>query len=243
MGVKDLVRDRVPVTARRRLRRAQASVRRQVRRPFKQPTLRRALADIAATAPRRPTDAQLQRLVDGWDNPAAGDLDYLRVVMELGAAADGPVLECGSGLTTLLLSAYASQPVWTLEADERWHRRVRAELDAAGLTGATVVHAPLEDHGEFHWYRLPSGLPAAFSLVVCDGPAAAGLPGGRIGLMPVLGSRIRPGSPVVVDRGMVHEGEVVAAWESDYGLTAEDRTTAYRVYRTPVSPAAAGDAT
>lgn len=233
MGVKASIKDLVPVSAKRRARRAQEAVRRQVRRPLKQPVLKAALADIASTAPARPSDAQLQRLVAGWDNPAAGDLDYMRAVIELCERADGPILECGSGLTTFLLSAYATQPVWTLEADERWFRRVRTEADAAGLSRANIIHAPLHDYGEFYWYQLPPELPPSFSLVICDGPAAGGLKGGRVGLLPVLGDRIESGSLVVVDRGMVHEHVAVAAWEADYGLVAEDTSTPYRMYRTP----------
>lgn len=233
MGMRESIKQAVPVSAKRRARRTQEAVRRQVLRPFRQPVLRSALTDLASTAPARPTDAQLQRLVTGWDNPAAGDLDYMRVVIELCEQADGPILECGSGLTSFLLSAYATQPVWTLEADERWFQRVQGEARAAGLTGSHIEHAPLRDYGEFFWYELPAGLPESFSLVVCDGPAAGGLKGGRVGLMPVLGERIASGSAIVVDRGMVFEHDVVARWESEYGLIAEDTSTPYRVYRTP----------
>jgi hypothetical protein len=225
MGLKASIKSSVPIAVKRRARHTQEVVRRQVRRPFKQPVLRAALADIESTAPTHPTDAQLHRLVGGWDNPAAGDLDYMRVVIDLCERAEGPVLECGS--------AYATQPVWTLEADERWFHRVSTEADIAGLTKANIVHAPLEDYGEFFWYALPAGLPRSFSLVICDGPAAGGLKGGRVGLLPVLGDRIESGSPVVVDRGMVYEQDVVAKWEADYGLAAEDTSTPYRIYRTP----------
>lgn len=233
MGVPGVIKSAVPVSAKRRLRRVQESTRRQVRRPFTQPVLRKAIADLVATAPALPTDAQLRQLEKGWDNPAAGDLDYLRVVLDLCQRADGPILECGSGLTTFLLGAYATQPVWTLEADERWHARVSGEARAAGIAGARIVHAPLRDYGEFFWYELPEGLPEQFGLVVCDGPAAGGLKGGRMGLMPMVGERITSGAAIVVDRGMVHERVAVEVWERDYGLVAEDTTTPYRVYRTP----------
>lgn len=223
----------IPLPVKRQIRRTVESTRRRVLRPLKQREFRHALADIVGTAPSAPTDAQLEHLISGWDNPAGGDLDYLRVVMELAAVADGPILECGSGLTSLLLAVYSDQPVWTLEADERWLARVRREVEVAGLRGIEIVHAPLSDHGDFYWYSGLGALPAKFSMVVCDGPAAGSLKGGRKGLMPVLGDRIASGAPIVVDRAMVYEAVVIDGWTSEYGLVAEDTTTSFRVLRTP----------
>ncbi len=227
------VAQRIPLPVKRQVRRTIESGRRAVRRPVKQREFRSALADIVGSAPAVPTDVQLERLISGWDNPAGGDLDYLRVVMELAAEVDGPILECGSGLTTLLLGAYATQPVWTLEADERWLARVRREVDVAGLHGIEIVHGPLSDHGDFFWYSGLDALPDSFSMVVCDGPAAGSLKGGRTGLMPVMGDRIVSGAPIVVDRAMVFEATVIDGWMSDHGLVAEDTSTSFRVLRTP----------
>ena len=186
-----------------------------------------------STAPQPPSDAMLERLIAAWDNPAAGDPGYLRAVIDLCRETDGPILECGSGLTTFLLGAYASGPVWTLEADERWHARVVREAEAIGLSTATIRYAPLKDYGEFFWYVVPEDLPDSFDLVVCDGPAAGGLKGGRMGLFPVLGESIASGAAVVVDAGMVHEHVAVAAWEASHGLTSDDLTTPHRIYRVP----------
>lgn len=227
------IKSRVPKPLKRKVRQATQELTRQIRRPFKQAEFRSALQQIVRTAPGEPGDEVLERLVAGWDNPAAGDLDYLRAVIDVAREARGPILECGSGLTTFLLAAFASEPVWTLEGDERWYGRVAAELQRAGLHSAHVVYAPLRAYDGFHWYQLPEGLPASFSAVVCDGPAAGGLEGGRVGLMALLGERIVSGAPIVVDRAMVYEATVVAIWEADFGLTSEDPSTDHRVYRTP----------
>lgn len=227
------IKRRVPAPLKRKLRLARQELKRRIRRPFKQREFRSALDRIVRAAPDAPSDEMLRQLVSGWDNPAAGDLDYLRAVIDVARVADGAILECGSGLTTYLLAAFATQPVWTLEGDERWYGRVTAELTRAGLHGSTVIHAPLRDYGEFHWYELCDDLPATFAAVVCDGPAAGGLRGGRVGLLPLLGERIVSGAPVVVDRAMVYEAEAVGVWESEYGLTAQDASTPYRVYRMP----------
>lgn len=227
------ITQKIPVSVKRRIRRAQEAVRRQVMRPFRQRGLRPALEEIVRTAPQPPSDAMLERLIAAWDNPAAGDPDYLRAVIDLCRDADGPILECGSGLTTFLLAAYSSDPVWTLEADERWHARVVKEAAAVGLPTSTIRFAPLKDYGEFFWYVVPDDLPDSFGLVVCDGPAAGGLKGGRKGLFPVLSGSIPSGAAVVIDAGMVHEQVAVAAWEADHGLTTVDLTTPHRIYRVP----------
>ncbi len=65
------------------------------------------------------------RLVAEWDNPAAGDVEQLEKVVECCGAADSPILESGSGITTLVLAVHGPQPVWTLEQDERWFWRIR----------------------------------------------------------------------------------------------------------------------
>ncbi len=227
------LRSRIPTSTKRKLRRVRDDARRAIRSPVRQRRFRAALGEVVALAPAVPPRSTLERLVDGWDNPAAGDVEYLEKVIELCHGADGPVLECGSGLTTLLLAAHSPHPVWTLEADERWFRRVVGAADDAGLDHSHLLHAPLEDHGAFYWYRLPPAFPEQFSLVVCDGPAAGGLKGGRVGLMPVVGDRIASGAAIVVDRGMVYEHDAVSVWEQEHGLVIEEDAPGFRVYRTP----------
>src|SRR5437763_528969 len=84
-----------------------------------------------------PTGAvpQRQLLVElraAWDNDGyTADIDYLAEVARLAAVTPGPVLECGSGLTTLLLGALAGRrgvEVWSLEHDVAWRRRGPAAL-------------------------------------------------------------------------------------------------------------------
>src|SRR5438309_6903106 len=87
-----------------------------------------------------PDHRLLAELRSAWDNEGfTADLDYLAEVARLAAATPGPVLECGSGLTTLLLGALAGRPRgegWALGHDPQWRRRGGAALRDP-LTGPT----------------------------------------------------------------------------------------------------------
>lgn len=184
------------------------------------------LDTIRGYAPAVPPTETLDRLFAAWSNDAAGDTDYLRVTIERAVAAEKPILECGSGLTTLLLAIYSNQPVLTLESHEEWHRQVHAELDRLGEHPVRLVHAPLVQIDDFHWYDVRGiELPAEFGLVVCDGPPCSQLPGGRVGLLPVIGDRLPAGAVVFVDEHMQQaETAALDRWISDYGFAEVSRT-------------------
>src|SRR5207249_2217730 len=149
--------------------------------------MRRLLALPMGVAPERPLLAELRA---AWGNDrCAADLDFLSEVARLAAVTLGPVLECGSGLTTLLLGALAGRrgvEVWALEHEPEWRRRVAAALRDHKAGQVYLWFSPLSDYGEFVWYAAPLPLmPDAFRLVVCDGPprlpatTSAGSPGKR----------------------------------------------------------------
>jgi hypothetical protein len=169
-----------------------------------------------------------QDLVDGWDDRRwSVGVEYLDAVAAAAVQQEGPILECGSGLTTLLLAAVAQHtgsPVWTLEHDAGCFRRVELRLRRLRLD-ANVRHAPLRNYGDFDWYGVePSALPI-FSLVVCDGPPKR-TRGGRFGLMPVLGDRLAAGCLILLDdAARPEEREVLGRWASDRALRSEVRGT------------------
>lgn len=151
--------------------------------------------------------------------------EYLAAVAAAARETNGPILECGSGLTTLLLGDVArstGSPVWTLEEDPRWARRVRASLRLLRLPGR-VVTAPLRDYGDFDWYDVDALELPTVSLVVCDGPVGD-TRGGRYGLVPVLGERLGSRCLVLLDdAGREGERAVLRRWSSERGLRYELR--------------------
>jgi predicted O-methyltransferase YrrM len=169
-------------------------------------------------------NAVLDDLAYGWGNASyAATAEMLRAVVRLAAATPGPILECGSGLTTLLLGLVADRTgnrVWTLEHLSDWGARLRQVLADARVGSVRLGVSPLRSYGAFAWYT-PSlaDMPRDFALVICDGPPS-GTAGGRYGLMPVMHGHLRPGCVILLDD--VHrpdEQKVFARWLSECNAT------------------------
>ena len=127
---------------------------------------------------------------------------YLEDVTRFARETRGPVLEIGSGLTTLILGALVARrgiPVWTLEHHPDYFSHTGEALKSVGLTNVHLTFAPLRDYGDFCWYDPPlDELPRDFSLVIADGPPGD-VKGGRFGLLPVLRSYFASGVVVLLD--------------------------------------------
>lgn len=100
--------------------------------------------------------------------------------------ADGPILEAGSGLTTIVLAAaHPDQTVWCIEHDPAWAARVEQMALEAGTRNIAIVTAKIR-HG---WYDLGDDLkhmPARFSLGLNDGPPR--IHGSRMGFFSAFGA-------------------------------------------------------
>jgi hypothetical protein len=170
----------------------------------------------------------LTKLRDGWDNQGFdAQLDYFEEILHRALATEGPVLECGSGLTTLLLGKVAGRrgvETWTLEHHTGWYQRIGKAIEDYRIPGLRYSYAPLRDYGEFNWYDPPlADMPRNFSLVVCDGPPDLAH-GGRYGLMPVLGDRLKPGAVILFDDARrPGQPEVLQRWEAERGVSVELR--------------------
>lgn len=162
----------------------------------------------------------------GWGNEKwTAQERYLAEVVRSAERTKGPIIECGSGLTTVLMGAVSARTgvrVDALEHTPEWRDRVNASLREYGIDGVTVHSGPLRDFGEYDWYDAPLALlPSAVRLIVCDGPPAS-TRGGRCGMMPVLKSKLAPGCVVLLD-DLIRDAErgLVRDWIRDYGATAK----------------------
>jgi methyltransferase family protein len=175
--------------------------------------------------PRRLLDApreDFQALGYGWGNESfSASAEFLSECMTAAAVPGGPILECGSGLSTLLvgmIAATAGREVWSLEHDPEWAERVHRELRRLRLVGSHIHCAALRDYGEFSWYAPPlAQMPATFDLVVCDGPPGT-TRGGRSGLLPIMKQKLAPGCRILLDDAS-RDGEraVASFWASELG--------------------------
>jgi len=188
--------------------------------------VKRLTAAAENGAPRADVLAELERAWGEDGFRAVGG--YLEEVARFATEVRGPVLEIGSGLTTLILGALVARrgiPVWTLEHHPEYFAHTQELLKRVGLSNVHLTLAPLRDYGDFCWYDAPLDvLPRDFSLVIADGPPGD-VKGGRFGLLPVLRSHFAPGVVVLLDdaeRG--REQAVLEKWKSEYGLSQQLHT-------------------
>jgi len=181
--------------------------------------LRRVVASGGADLQRREVRRELVR---SWGNDlwVAQD-EFLEAVVQWAMRSEGPILECGSGLSTLVLGLLA-QPrgleVWTLEHDPDWAQKVSRILASHGVTSVRLLRVDLKHFGDYSWYDVPlAEMPGGFSLVVCDGPPGS-TPGGRYGLLPVMRSRLAGGCRILLDdAGRIDERDILRRWATEAG--------------------------
>ena len=84
--------------------------------------MRRFAADPEAAV--APDSRVLAELIAAWGNPGwSAQEEYLRVCITQALKSNGPTLECGSGLSTLLLGVVANAmgfEHWALEHEREW---------------------------------------------------------------------------------------------------------------------------
>ena len=177
-----------------------------------------------------PSRELLKKLRLGWDNQGwDAKLDYFVEIAKRAVATEGPILECGSGLTTLALGFLAGRrkvETWSLEHDAAWHKRVSNAIERHHVPGLNLCFSPLRDYEKFTWYDPPlAKMPSQFSLVICDGPTGLSH-GGRYGLLPILGNRLEPGTVVLFDDAREPgQPEVLRRWATERGVSVELRET------------------
>jgi len=103
-----------------------------------------------------------------WGNNFALPPDFAEALLSAACEVSGPILEIGSGLTTLLL-AVSGNPVHSIEQDLAWLLRVKAAAKQLRLSNIELTYSPLmpEENDEAWYSEVPKIVP---SLVFCDGP-------------------------------------------------------------------------
>ncbi len=167
-------------------------------------------------------------LIHSWRNEGWTALDeYLANCIDHALTSEGPILECGSGLSTILVGAIAKrrgQTHWALEHTLEWAMQVQRYLNRYKLDSVVLSSKPLKDYGGFCWYDPPlESMPDAFSLVICDGPPDS-TKGGRYGLVPIMRERLRPGCVIILDDASREQELAIARrWKDELGASFEIR--------------------
>ena len=185
--------------------------------------IRRALRPLKIHG--KMTESEVTAFHKAWGNEGfAADRTYLMQLLRL--LKSGPVLECGTGGTTLLANEMGLRRGFTthcLEQEHAWAEAVQWRPAAV-----QVLNAPLRNFGEYHWYEVRAHLPSHFALVVCDGPRidqALGEPhysAWRYGVLPWLKSTGRTYDALLLDD--VDDSRapaVLERWRQEFGVTIE----------------------
>lgn len=174
-----------------------------------------------------PGDALLNALVYHWGNAGwSADPSYLRALIgECLAARHLTILECGSGLTSVLLGVVAvhqSHSIISIEHNREWLSCTRKRLAKCHLNPETVIYCPLKAYGTFNWYDVTSVdllRQPVIDVVVCDGPPGS-TRGGRVGLPYVLKHAFRPVCRVYLDDAhRSSEQSAISQWQRDFHCT------------------------
>src|SRR5262245_2632147 len=119
-----------------------------------------------------PSSALIADLIYGWANEGWSAFpEFLSACVHHALATNGAILECGSGLTTILLGLIAKRrgrTVWTLENNQEWGERVNGVLKKNRIDCVRFCIRPLKNFGEYCWYDPPLEEMPEFSLVICD---------------------------------------------------------------------------
>lgn len=164
-----------------------------------------------------PARGDVVRLALAWGNLGyAAGFSYLNFVAGHVGRNPGPILECGSGATTLLMGAltrHRQTPIRVLEHNRDWYDYLCRILEALRFEHVQMRYAPLTDYDNFQWYQAPAQIVDPFRLVVCDGPPSS-TSGGRYGLVPVMQDQLAKDCVILLDdthrRG---EQDAIAGWQ------------------------------
>src|SRR5215471_4744879 len=122
---------------------------RQCLKPLRARVLSRVLHSLAKHGFDEPLPASLlDDAIFGWGNAGwSADRAFLSAVVRHAAATRGPIVECGTGLTTLMLAVVAArtgQRVVSLEHEPRWTRQLCDTLARFGLDAVRIDSNPLQ---------------------------------------------------------------------------------------------------
>jgi hypothetical protein len=171
------------------------------------------------------SDSLLKWLRYGWGNSGwSADDGFLRALTHSVKQTSGPILECGSGLTTILLGVLAPGRTISLEHTPEW-KSIVEESAARHSIPVNIQDAPLVSYGEYEWYSLPADISNNFGMVVCDGPPS-GTRGGRYGLLPVAQKLLSEGAMILMDDAE-RDGEqkIIEQWKTEFCIRSQEFTS------------------
>ena len=136
--------------------------------------------------------------------------EVLALCVKLARNATGPIIESGSGLTTVLMAAATDQQVYCLEHHGLYAALLRQFAAEAGVTNISLCIQPIKDG----WYDLSDildELPDHFALGLNDGPPR------QIGLRMKFFDHFNPDITICDDADDTGYAEAIIAWAGQNG--------------------------
>lgn len=208
-----------------------AAARRSIRQKLDDWKLRKAIQPL-----RREGKFTAEELADfhkAWGNEGfSADRRYLAETLRLIEQHRGPVLECGTGGTTVLAAVLAERlgfEIYSLEQDPDWSVVAQRALKYNHLSSVRILDAPLRTSGDAMWYDTSKlSLPRHFGVIVCDGPFIAQSQGEaiyrnwRYGVMPYLKhSGTTFGALLLDDVDDARAVPILERWRTEFNTTYE----------------------
>ena len=177
------------------------------------------------------TDERVHGFHKAWGSGGfSADADYMLRLARLLDKTKGPVLECGSGGTTLLaneIGLLRGFNTYSLEQEREWVKTMDGMM--AEKCATKVLFAPLERLRDHYFYDTGRQyLPKHFSLIICDGPyidVSLGEPyysGWRYGILPWLGRAERTWDVLLLDDVNDKRAEAVLdRWVREFGVKVD----------------------
>lgn len=151
------------------------------------------------------SDRLLRVLSYGWGNRGfRARVEYLQRAIQFAMQSGDAILECGSGLSTLLVGYAAlrqgKRQYVALEHIEQWYARTKEGLVRLRVADEVELqHRRLITYADCDWYEIDAALRARrFDLVLCDGPPSS-TRGGRVGLAQLFGDALSGDCEVLLD--------------------------------------------
>lgn len=165
------------------------------------------------------TEADYSELFRLAGNNYAADAETLALVTGIARQCRGPIIETGSGLSSITMAAASGQTVYSFEHLPHYGQQTLAWAEEAGLSNVGICHAPLTDQCWYDVNRLEDDgvyLPNKFAFGFCDGPPR--LYGTRMRFFEEFGDRC---TVIVVDdiKSDIHFSRKVQEWAKANGRT------------------------
>ncbi|HEY96709.1 MAG TPA: hypothetical protein G4O16_00820 [Dehalococcoidia bacterium] len=186
-------------------------------------TMGKILADPEYLLNDRNTLTDLSR---AWGNMSySASIEYLEECVQYSAKSRLPILECGSGLSTIVIGLIAKKYgniVWSLEHMKSWYERIKKALIKYEIDSVKINYGPMTEYGDYVWYKAPlDSMPDKFSLVVCDGPAGVKTRA-KHNIFPIMKERFAPDCVILYDdANKVIPEDAITDWVEKLNMSYE----------------------